>query len=174
MSLKNKRTSVDLSEIAQKIKEKYIYLGLKNILSAGLILFDKQSQDDKLTAIGVASDAINPNQLTAGEQRLQKISNAISFTKEVKNSEQVSPDVRNFCDKLLDILREPSLAEDMKSTLSPDLKTIRRALRGMIEAERHAPGTIIKILSEEDSARAAEFRKAVGPELIKKKVKKRG
>jgi len=166
-------TSVTLNESVQKIKDELApVFGLKNILSAGLFLFDRQTDIDKFIAIKVARGDIAPEQLTAGEQRLQKISNAISIIKEIKNSKRISPNVRNFCDKLLDILKEPSLVKDTKSTLSSDLETTRRALRGMIEVERHTPGTITKLLSEEDSARAAEFRKAFGPELIKKKVKR--
>ncbi len=173
MVQKNKRTSVDLSEFAQKIKEKYIYLGLRNILSAGLVLFDKHSSEDRFIAMGVANDSINPEQLTAGESRLHRIKKAVSVIKEIKlkfdGSEQIRLDTQRFCNELLDILREPSLTEDTKSTVSSSAESIRQTLREMINAEKKTPGTIIEILSEKDSTLANEFRKALGPELTKKK-----
>lgn len=56
MEQKLRRTSVDLTKVAQKVKDEYIHLGLKNILSAGLVLFGKQSDKDKLKALAEANN----------------------------------------------------------------------------------------------------------------------
>lgn len=57
MNEKRRKTSVDLTDIGQAIKNQYVHLGLKNILSAGLLLFGEQSSDGKLNAIAMANGA---------------------------------------------------------------------------------------------------------------------
>ncbi len=48
------KTTVNLTDIAQQIKNEFVHLGLGNILSAGLVLFSKQSAEDKLKAMAEA------------------------------------------------------------------------------------------------------------------------
>lgn len=57
MSEKRRKTSVDLTELAQVVKNQYVHLGLKNILSAGLLLFAEETGDGKLKAIAKANGA---------------------------------------------------------------------------------------------------------------------
>ena len=54
-----KRTSVDLTERAERIKQKHQHLGLKNILSAGLVLFDAQTDAEKLQALADAHTVVD-------------------------------------------------------------------------------------------------------------------
>jgi len=61
---KKEQTTVNLSEIAQKIKIELAPLfGLKNILSAGLILFGKLTSDQQKQAIA-ESNGVEPTPLT--------------------------------------------------------------------------------------------------------------
>jgi len=168
-------TSVTLNESVQKIKDELapIY-GLKNLLSAGLVLFVKQTDIDKLIAIKVANEDISPEQLTVGEDRYKRIKKTIELIKEVKikfdGSEQVPLDNTWFFNEIISILYEPAISEDFDS-ISP-AKIFREQLRKLIKDDKHSPGTIIKILSEKDSTDVNYLRKALGPEPKKRKSKK--
>jgi len=64
-------------------------------------------------------------------------------------------------------------ADDIPLKSSPTgIETTRDMLRKLADDEREVPGTIIKILSQEGSALAADFRKALGPEPSKQKRKR--
>jgi len=78
------RTSVDLTDAAQQVKEAFGYLGLKNILSAGLILFAKQSADGKLAAIAAAVNQkpIKPIETKAKHSKSKSLKAAINIIKE--------------------------------------------------------------------------------------------
>ncbi len=115
--MKNKWTSVDLTAVAQKIKEQYLYLGLKNILSTGLVLFDLQSDVDKLKGVRVANGDLDLTGLVVGQERSDRIVTAINVITNVKQEfnghEQESLNVKKFCDELLDILDE-SVVDSIK------------------------------------------------------------
>ena len=70
MSKKNIRTSVDLTEFVQPIKECLtpIY-GLKSILSAGILVFSKLPAEDREKAIAEANGAKNVEPLIIYSQK---------------------------------------------------------------------------------------------------------
>ncbi len=168
MSQKNKsskRTSVDLSEFAQKIKERYLYLGLKNILSAGLVLFDLQAEKDKFKAIGVASEAIDPDTLTVGGQRLKGIERAIAFVEKAKreaSTHGLADDVLIY-NELLGILVEPEIQEDDSEKTHGQISRVAHVMRKM-----SPDGSLdIEFLSEEDRQAVHELAKLTRPETKK-------
>ncbi len=55
MTAKKRKTTVDLTKTAQKVKDEYIHLGLRRILSAGLVLFGKATESEKLEALRQAT-----------------------------------------------------------------------------------------------------------------------
>jgi len=79
-------------------------------------------------------------------------------------------------DRLSPEEREKAIAEanGLKPEKAPK-KSWRETIEGIKQltiAEKEQPGTIIKVLSKEDQARLAEFRKLIGPEPKKQKKPK--
>jgi len=71
-SQQRRKTSVDLTEIAQSVKDRYVHLGLKNILSAGLLLFDKEDEAGKLRALAEAHAVVAEAEDIAQELQRKK------------------------------------------------------------------------------------------------------
>jgi len=118
-------TSVTFNETIQKIKDELapVY-SLKNILSAGLLLFSR---------------------LSDGEQK------------------KIVAELNQMVD--IDI-------SAIQSRYFSNAQSIRNVLREITLIEKQSPGTIVKILGEEDSALVDDFRKALGPEPQKQKRKR--
>ena len=182
MNKKNIKTSVDFTEVAQKLKEQYLYLGLKNILSAGLVLFDKQTGDDKLKAITVANGALDAAYLTNPKPRIEK---ALALIKEIRHDydpimqPQGELDVIWFCEKLLEILAEPEIPTETEKEPKQDKpKSLRQALKSFASAaekQQVLPSMTIKITPSDEEAwdelrRLAEPEKAKQPKKSRKKA----
>lgn len=99
--LRDSQTKVDLTDIAQEIRRKYANFGLENILSAGLVLFDKQTDVDQVAAMFVAKGIIEPDFLDVGAQRLQRINDAVSLIKEFKKRLEI----REKLSKVIEMLK---------------------------------------------------------------------
>lgn len=82
--LRDRQTDVDLTDIAQKIREKYHDFGLKNILSASLVLFDNETEVEQIMALFVARGIISPNELEGGARKSKRIDDAVAFIRKVK------------------------------------------------------------------------------------------
>ena len=64
-------TTVRLTGIAKKLKEAHApFWGLKNILSAGLVLFDKLSSDEQKAAIAEANGITEQDEDKAAAQEI--------------------------------------------------------------------------------------------------------
>lgn len=105
--LRDSQTKIDLTDIAQEIRGKYANFGLENILSAGLVLFEKQTEDDQVAAIFVAKGIIEPDFLDVGAQRLQRINDAVSLIKKFKKQLKI----REKSSKVIEMLKSHVLQE---------------------------------------------------------------
>ena len=173
MSKKNIKTSVDFTEVAQKLKEQYLYLGLKNILSAGLVLFDKQTGDDKLKAITVANGALDGKYLTTGKDRIAK---ARVLLDDAIHHSMLGEDEKSFFRELLEILAEPEISAKAKKEPEQDKpKSLCQALKSFASAaekQQVLPSMTIKITPSDEKA-WDEFRQWLGPDKPVKKTKKK-
>jgi len=87
-----KRTTVDLTEKGQKVKDLLcpVY-GLKNILSASLVLFSKLSAEEREQVIAEANGVIlEPEKAGAGAQK-EALQNAVKVIKEMTEVERQQP-----------------------------------------------------------------------------------
>lgn len=162
MTTKKRRTSVDLTPQAQKIKNHYSYLGLKNILSAGLILFGKQSSEDQLLSIQVACEA-NPNKkLLVGRDYVEKLSKLKDYLDELDKGPvgqgQITLDWRDFYKDIMETIGTRKLdyadeqqASDEQPAKKP--KSLRVAIKEIVRRAKEQPqepGQIIKITSSDE------------------------
>jgi hypothetical protein len=73
------KTTVDLTETARKIKEELMPIfGLKNILSAGLILLGRLSNDEKMAIITEAIGSADESKSAVRTARVEAIKKIVS------------------------------------------------------------------------------------------------
>ena len=177
MTKKNIKTSVDFTEVAQKLKEQHLYLGLKNILSAGLVLFDKQIGDDKLKAIKIANGKLDSASLVNTKPYVEK---ALDLIRDIDKDfgqdaqPQCDLDVGWFCAELRKILSGPEIPTETKKEPKQDKpKTLHQAFKKLVvaaEKQQVLPSMTIKITPSDEKA-WDEFRRLVGPDQAEKKEK---
>ncbi len=173
MLQKKRTTSVELTPIAQEIKDQYVYLGLKNILSASLLLFSKHSLLDQISAIKVACGRESPDDLEVGKSITEKIKKVVSVIKEVRHDfdgrQPVGLDVQQFCNELLEILiiKKAAVTEPQRrKTLKDAFEIIKNTAKTKERGER------IIIPDQETQALIDQIRKELGPDPKKRKKKK--
>lgn len=156
MSTNKRRTSVDLTPLAQKIKDEYVHHGLKNILSAGLVLFHIQNDTDKLMSIDVANDTAKKKVLSTGKAKLCKIK---TFLKHELTNPQLCEGDKDFMQSILKMIDAP---ED--TNLIADF--VAEVGQNNPKTKVESPGVIVKILSKDESADLRVIRDLLGPEKI--------
>ena len=110
---KRNQTTVVLTEIAQPIKDRFagIY-GLKNLLSAGLVLFGKLRTDQQQRAIeeaaGLSATSINP----------EHIRETISMIKGLTNKPSLSRSEQDLLKRLRNALSAPLIPDAIEPSAS--------------------------------------------------------
>ncbi len=110
MGNKKRKTSVELTGLAQKIKNRYVHLGLKNLLSAGLVLFDKQTSSDKMTSLDVAFGLAKYDEFIVGKGRIDLIRKLKKIMEDINKSQvgmgQSTLDWKEFYTSINDLILE--------------------------------------------------------------------
>ncbi|MGA2324272.1 MAG: hypothetical protein ABSG22_10535 [Sedimentisphaerales bacterium] len=100
------KTTVDLTEVANKIRQKlFPVYGLRNILSAGLLLFDRLSGDEQKNIIAEANgiDIEDASQKAAGNVRyIIKILQSLNAKQIAIALQFLSPDECRVVKNILD------------------------------------------------------------------------
>jgi len=120
---KKRPTSFVLNETIQKIKEELtpIY-GLKNILSAGLLLFSRLSDTEQKRIIA----EVNEENITEKQSFSSNIKSVRDILKEVASAEKQTPGI------LVEILSEKDsiIADEIRKALGPEPAQKKKARGG--------------------------------------------
>ena len=122
-----KQTAVNLTESAQKIKIEWapIY-GLKKILSAGLLLFDRLSAQEQISVIAEVSKA-NPN--NNGDEQKQSIKAANGMNIDEPGVEQLKAGLK-FANKA-------GFSETINILNAEEREAVRQLRRALGPAAKH-------------------------------------
>ena len=117
------KTTVDLTEIAQSIKKGLMPIfGLKNVLSAGLLLFSKLSAEQQKHAIAEA----NGLQVESEPTEKKTLQGALDMIKEMVEVEKQQPGT------IFRVLttEEQSVINEFRKLIEPKLKPKKKLKRG--------------------------------------------
>ena len=161
----SKRTTVELSSYANSIKDSFMpVFGLRNILSAGVVAFNKLSSNDQNNLIAEANDKPSPD-LDFYSDRKKLIQLKELILECLSGADQCAVDFREFANEAQNIIGAPEAPAVSIWAVNP--KTIPsnnglkiRVINDIITKQ----SARLKVLSPEESKLVQQLREALGPE----------